>query len=336
MRTFLATLVIAALVISSIIRETQLASAIPSPPVSSASDPVFIGAGDIGQCPLTNGKYKYQNTMAEATAKVVADQLPADPDMGVVFVAGDNAYSKGTAKQYAECYDPTWGRFKDRTRPVPGNHEYIRDQRPSSTWFAKDYFDYFGEERAGKRFEGYYSYQLGTWHIIALNSELRKQYMEKQKKWLVEDLSKNKQPCALAYWHRPVFSSGEHGAGQPTPGIESTMQDIWRILDKNGVDIVVNGHDHNYERFNPQDADGRPDPNGMVEFVIGTGGVGLREKEIPPGKRKNSAVFNKVTWGVLKLTLHLTSYDFEFIPIATKTSAATFRDASTASVPCVP
>ena len=114
------------------------------------------------------------------------------------------------------------------------------------------------------------------------------------------------------------------------------MQDIWRILDENGVDIVVDGHDHNYERFNPQDAAGRSDPNGIVEFVVGTGGVGLRKKEIPPGKRRNSAVFNKVTWGVLKLTLHPTAYDFEFIPVATKTSAAPFRDASTASVPCVP
>ena len=336
MRTFLATSLVAILIISSTIRETQFASKMPSPPVSSTSDPVFIGAGDIGDCPLSKGKYEYQNTMAEATAKVVADQLPADFNMGMVFVAGDNAYGKGTAKQYAECYDPTWGRFKNRTRPVPGNHEYIRDKRPKNTWYANDYFDYFGEDRAGKRFEGYYSYELGTWHIIALNSELRKQYMVKQKEWLIDDLSTNKQPCALAYWHRPVFSSGEHGAGQKPPGIESTMQDIWRILDKNGVDVVVNGHDHNYERFNPQDADGNPDPNGIVEFVVGTGGVGLREKEILPDKRRNSAVFNKVTWGVLKLTLHPTSYDFEFSPIASKTSAAPFRDVSIASVPCIP
>ena len=336
MRTSIFTFVVAALVISSGIGVTPLASKAPSPLVSSAGDPVFIGAGDIGECPLSNGKYKPKNTKAEATAKAVADLLPADPAMGVVFIAGDNAYGKGTAKQYAECYDPTWGRFKDRTRPVPGNHEFIRDNRPESTWFGKDYFDYFGEERAGKRFEGYYSYQLGAWHIIALNSELQKKFMEKQLKWLSEDLSKNKQPCALAYWHRPVFSSGEHGAGHTPPGIERTMQAAWRILDENGVDIVVNGHDHNYERFHPQDANGNPNPNGIVEFVVGTGGVGLRETEIPPGKRRNSAAFNKVTWGVLKLTLHPSSYDYEFVPVATKTSAAPFRDDSPASVPCVP
>jgi hypothetical protein len=259
--------------------------------------------------------------------------------MGVVFVAGDNAYGQGAAKQYAECYDPTWGKFKDRTRPVPGNHEYIRDNRPQSTWYAKDYFDYFGEEKAGKRFEGYYSYDLGEWHIIALNSELRdtQQFnpMTKQKNWLREDLKNNKRRCTLAYWHRPVFSSGEHGAGQANPGIETTMQGVWRILDEMGVDVVVNGHDHDYERFSAQDANGRADPNGIVEFVVGTGGTSLRDEEISPAKRRNSAVFDKFTWGVLKLTLHPDSYDFEFIPVASRKSGSLFRDRSTSPVLCV-
>jgi len=313
-----------------------------TPPLmnSVAEAPIFIGAGDIGSCPRNNqGKYLFQGTKAEATAKRVATLLPADPNMGVVFIAGDNAYGQGTKKQYAECYHPTWGRFRDRTRPVPGNHEYIRDNRPQSTWYAKDYFDYFGEERAGKRFEGYYSYNLGEWHIVALNSELRDtqqfKHMTKQKNWLREDLNNNKRPCTLAYWHRPVFSSGEHGAGQTTPGIERTMQNVWRILDEMGVDVVINGHDHHYERFNAQDADRNADPNGIVEFVVGTGGIGLRDEEIPPRNRRNSAAFDKYTWGVLKLTLHPTSYDFEFIPVSSRKPGPMFGDKSSSPVSCV-
>lgn len=321
---------------------TARSSANTAPPlkISAAQDPIFIGAGDIGSCPQNNqGKYIFNGTEAEATAKRVADLLPAASDMGVVFVAGDNAYGQGTKKQYAECYHPTWGRFRDRTRPVPGNHEYIRDHRPQSTWYAKDYFDYFGEERAGKRFEGYYSYDLGEWHIVALNSELRDTQqlkpMTKQKNWLREDLNLHRRRCTLAYWHRPVFSSGEHGAGQTTPGIERTMQDVWRILDEMGVDVVINGHDHNYERFNAQDADRNADPNGIVEFVIGTGGIGLRDQEIPPGQRRNSAAFDKYTWGVLMLTLHPTNYDFEFIPVSSRKPGPMFRDRSSTPVSCV-
>jgi hypothetical protein len=322
---------------------TLRSSSNPSRPltVNAASDPIFIGAGDIGKCPQNRqGKYMPRGTKAEATAELVASLLPADPRMGVVFVAGDNAYMEGTAKQYAECYDPTWGRFKDRTRPVPGNHEFIRDGRPKAAWYARDYFDYFGEDKAGKRFEGYYSYDLGEWHIIALNSELRDtpkfKAMTKQKKWLREDLKNNRRRCTLAYWHRPIFSSGEHGTKQtPTQGVERTMLSVWRILDAMGVDVVINGHEHNYERFNAQDADRNADPNGIVEFVVGTGGVELRDKEIPPHKRQNSAAFDKFTWGVLKLTLHPTSYDFEFIPVASRKRGPLFRDRSTSPVPCV-
>jgi hypothetical protein len=259
--------------------------------------------------------------------------------MGVVFVAGDNAYQKGTTQQYAECYDPTWGRFKDRTRPVPGNHEFIRDGRPPETWFGNDYYDYFGK-RAGKKYEGYYSYDLGEWHMIAINSELKDtpqfKAMTKQLNWLRKDLKDNPRPCTLAYWHRPVFSSGEHGVNQtPTPGIERGLQNLWRMLDEMGVDVVINGHDHNYERFHPQNANRNADPNSIAEFVVGTGGEELRDKEIPFSKRRNSAAFDKFTWGVLKLTLHPNSYDYEFIPVASKQNGPMFRDRSASPVPCV-
>lgn len=309
----------------------------PSPESATkmANDPIFIGAGDIGQCPRnTGGKYLPSGTKAEATAKLVATLLPPEPEMGVVFVAGDNAYNEGTTKQYKECYDPTWGRFKDRTRPVPGNHEFLEKER-----HGIDYYTYFGE-RAGKTFEGYYSYDLGEWHIIALNSELRDtpdfKPMRKQQNWLREDLANNQRKCTLAYWHRPVFSSGHHGTQTQTPGVDPRMLRVWRILDEAGVDVVVNGHDHNYERFNPQDANRNPDPNGMVEFVVGTGGRNLdRDDEVPVHQRRNSAVFNRFTWGILKLTLHPDSYDFEFIPVASKDNQPMFREKSNSPVRCV-
>jgi hypothetical protein len=308
-------------------------------PAEDADAPVFIGAGDIGSCPLRNGKYRFKGTMAEVTAELVTSLLPADPRKGVVFVAGDNAYMVGSAQQYAECYDPTWGRFKARTRPVPGNHEYIREGRPRRSWFARDYFDYFGETLAGKRSEGFYSYDLGEWHILALNSELRGKSMLRQEQWVADDLAKNGRPCMLAYWHRPVFTSGEHGVenGEQNPddlGMDRTMQKLWRRLDEAGVDVVVTGHDHNYERFHPQDADGNADPDGITEFVVGTGGVRLRASAVPPAKRRNSAAFDRFTHGVLKLTLRPESYDYEFIPAASKKRGHKFGDKSETPVPC--
>jgi hypothetical protein len=306
-----------------------------------ADSPVLIGAGDIGWCPRSpqNGTYRPQGTKAEATAALVASLLPSDPATGVVFIAGDNAYNEGTRQQYAQCYNPTWGRFKDRTRPVPGNHEYIRTNRPRSAWFARDYFDYFGEARAGKRSEGFYSYDLGGWRVYALNSELRDTQTLKpftnQLRWLRNDLAQNPRRCSLAYWHRPVFSSGEHGFNARPQGVDPTMREVFRTLDRAGVDVVVNGHDHNYERFHPQDADGRADPDGITEFVVGTGGVRLRDEEIPPARRRNSAAFDKLSYGVLRLTLHPDSYEFEFHTAVTKQPGHVFRDKSQGRVPCV-
>lgn len=309
-------------------------------PARAQGSPVLIGAGDIGSCPRSqNGNYRPQGTKAEATAALVASLLPADPDMGVVFVAGDNAYYQGTRQQYTQCYGPTWGRFKDRTRPVPGNHEYIRDGRPESAWFARDYFDYFGVARAGKRSEGFYSYDLGAWHIIALNSELRDtptlKPFTKQLEWLRQDLASNPRRCTLAYWHRPLFTSGSHGFDASPQGVDPTMREVFRTLDRAGVDVVVNGHDHNYERFHPQDADGRADPAGITEFVVGTGGVALRDGEIPPARRRNSAAFDKLSYGVLRLTLHPDSYEYEFHTAATGQPGHVFRDKSQSPVPCV-
>jgi 3',5'-cyclic AMP phosphodiesterase CpdA len=266
--------------------------------------PVLVGAGDIAECwfELFNG-----TRGAEATATLL------DRIEGTVFTVGDHAYRKGTTEEFQTCYTPTWGRHKARTRPTPGNHDY-------NTNNAVPYYAYFGAN-AGEASKGYYSYDLGTWHIVALNSNLTANAAAGQEQWLREDLAAHKTLCTLAYWHHPVFSSGEHGNGH-------RMRAIWPVLYAFGVDVVINGHDHDYERFAPQTPDGVSDPTrGIREFVVGTGGAHLRRfKTIQP----NSEVRDTATWGVLKLILHPASYEWEFIPVA----GGTFRDGGNA--PCVP
>ena len=171
---------------------------------------------------------------------------------------------------------------------------------------------------AGPPNQGYYSYELGTWHIVALNSNLTDEAWSEQERWLRADLAAHRTRCTLAYWHRPVFSSGRHGN-------DPHMHPIWPVLYEFGVDVVVNGHDHDYERFAPQNPDGEADAKrGIREFVVGTGGAGLYEFRTI---RANSEVRNNTTWGVLKLTLHATSYDWEFIPVA----GGAFHDAGSAA-----
>jgi hypothetical protein len=262
---------------------------------------VLVGAGDIADCADISG--------AEATAKLL-DAIP-----GTVFTAGDNAYEGGTAEQFAKCYDPTWGRHKARTRPSVGNHEF-------HSGGATPYFDYFGAN-AGDPKQGYYSYELGVWHIIVLNSECAEvggcQAGSAEEKWLRADLQAHPAVCTLAYWHKPLFSSGaKHG---DDPEIKPFWQDLYAAH----VSLILNGHDHDYERFAPQDPDGKPDPQkGVREFVVGTGGKNHR----PFGKAEaNSEVRNADTFGLLKLTLRPHSYDWEFIPEAGKK----FRDSGTGS-----
>jgi len=257
------------------------------------SAPVLVGAGDIAKCGFPG---------AEATAKLL-DQIE-----GTIFTTGDNAYEEGKTEEFLSCYDPTWGRHKDRTRPSPGNHEYKSSG-------ATPYYNYFGED-AGPAGRGYYSYDLGAWHIVSLNSNIPAEEGSSQVLWLREDLTANPTPCVLAYWHHPVFSSGNHGN-------DSHMGEVWGVLYGFGVDVVVNGHDHIYERFAPQTPDGEFDPiMGIREFVVGTGGENLREfDEI----RANSEVRDNSFFGVLKLTLHETRYEWEFVPVA----GGTFSDIGT-------
>ena len=256
----------------------------PTPgPTTIAPTAVFVGAGDIGWCGSPG---------AALTGRLL------DGIGGTVFTAGDNAYMSGTAQQYRDCYDPGWGRHKGRTRPTTGNHEY-------ETPGAAPYFDYFGTQ-AGPPGLGYYSFTLGNWHAIALNSNIDVGEGSAQGRWLLFDLAANPTKCTIAYWHHPLFSSGQNG---DNPG----MRFFWRILQAASVDVVVVGHDHLYERFAPQDPDGRFDPaHGIRQFIAGTGGANLYNfVTVRANSEKRISAF-----GVLKFTLEADRYDWEFVPVA--------------------
>jgi hypothetical protein len=275
-------------------------SASPVPATPSADDPVLVGAGDIGDCRTEND---------EATAALL-DDIP-----GTVFTAGDNAYPEGTAAQFEDCYDPTWGRHKERTRPIPGNHDY-------HTKGASAYLDYFGKAAVNENGDPWYSYDLGEWHIIALDSECEETNdcvpESRQGRWLTADLAASNAMCTLAMWHVPRFSSGFHGN-------DNDLDAFWRILYDAGADVVVHGHDHDYERFAPQDPDAVEDrARGIRAFVVGTGGTTLRPFE---ELAANSELRAAGIYGVLKFTLHPTSYEWQFIP-----TAGDFSDSG--SAPC--
>ncbi len=261
---------------------------------ATSEDAVLVGAGDIATCDDLVG--------AEATAKLI-EKIP-----GTVFAVGDLAYPDGSDEQFQKCYGATWGRFKGRTRPAPGNHEY-------RSGGSSGYTRYFGEA-AGDPSKGYYSYEVGAWHVIALNSECDKvggcDASSEQVKWLKQDLGKSGAHCTLAYFHKPLFSSGvEHGN-------DPTVKPLWEALYAAGAEIVINGHDHHYERFAPQDPNGQADSqHGIREFVVGTGGKSTH-RTLSPTPQPNSEARNADTFGVLKLTLHSGSYDWKFVPQAGK------------------
>jgi len=254
--------------------------------VVAPSPLVLVGAGDISDC----------SGYAEETASLI-DAIP-----GTVFTAGDHAYNDGTQAEFDDCYDPTWGRHRARTRPSPGPVDY-------DTPNASVYYAYFGAA-AGRPDEGYYSYDLGDWHIIALNSECGEvggcDRSSPQGQWLQEDLLRNPATCTLAYWASPRFNSGDRH------GNTTAVSDFWQILYEAGADVVLNGHEHIYERFAPQSWDGSADPTGIREFIVGTGG---RTLYTVTDAQPNSEVHDDQTHGVLKLTLHPTGYDWQFIPI---------------------
>ena len=264
--------------------------------VNTAGAPVLVGAGDIGDS-TTNGDSLTANLL--------------DGIAGTVVALGDNAYPLGSSGDYTKWYNPTWGRQKTRTRPVPGNHEYSNGSAPG-------YFGYFGAS-AGDPSKGYYSYNLGDWHIIAVNSELDVTPAGAEVQWLRSDLALYSKTCTLAYWHEPRFVSGVNTTSNPK------YQTLWDTLYAYGADVVLNGHKHSYERLGPQSPSQQRDTlYGIRAFVVGTGGTGLDGGDPPPVP--NSEVRNTTTWGVLKLTLNTGGYTWQFIPVA----GQTFADAGSA------
>jgi acid phosphatase type 7 len=272
---------------------------LPRTPVP-ISDPVLVGAGDIADCASSGD---------EATAKLLDDLS------GTVYTLGDNAYEYGAPSEFSECYDPTWGRHKARTRPSVGNHDYYTPE-------ASGYFDYFGSA-AGDPKKGYYSYDLGGWHIVVLNSKCWEVEVggcgsfSLMVNWLEQDLASSPLRCTLAYWHHPLFSSGYHGN-------IPRMKPSWEALYAADAEVVLNGHDHNYERFAPQSPSGAADDaRGIRQFVVGTGGGELRPFRTTI--EAHSEVRNANTFGVLKLTLHPNSYEWKFVPVG----GTTFTDSGT-------
>ena len=255
---------------------------------------ILVGAGDIASCKAPAG--------ARATAQLI-EKTP-----GTVFAAGDLAYESGSARDFAMCYDPTWGRFKERTRPALGNHEY------GASKTAAPYFEYWGVA-AGPEGKGYYSYNLGAWHIIVLNTNCNARGLggcaagSEQELWLRNDLRDHPATCTLAYGHHTLFSSGVFAKH----AIHPELRPLWQALYEAHADLVLAGHEHSYERFAPQDPDGRADgERGIREIVVGTGG----RSHTPLGAGvTNSEIRNDNTFGVLKLTLEPGRYRWEFVPV---------------------
>lgn len=269
------------------------------------TDPVLVGAGDIAIC---------GSPYPEMTAQLL-DGIP-----GTVYTLGDNAYERGKLTEFQKCYGPTWGRHLARTMPAVGNHEY-------ETEGAGGYYAYFGaaasplDQPCHHNCKGYYSYNLGAWHIVVLNSEQDVGVTSAQVQWLRADLAANPTSCTLAYWHKPRFSSGVSHGNNPS------VQPFWDVLYEHGADVVLGAHDHIYERFAPQSPAGQAAPqNGIRQFVVGTGGKTLHAIGSP---RRNSEVRSSHAYGVLKLTLHAESYSWEFMPV----EGQGFTD--TGSAPCV-
>lgn len=258
-----------------------------------AATTVYV-AGDIAKC----GNRPAMESAAAKTANIIEAGMKDDADAFVISL-GDNTYPDGAAKEFESCFEPTWGRFKQRIHPSVGNHEY---HLPS----AQAYYSYFGAA-AGAPAQGYYSFNTKNWHLIALNSNLKDADLQAQLEWLKQDLVQNKSSCTVAYWHHPLYSSGGHGN-------DTKMRVYWDLLKAAKVDLVLNGHDHDYERFAPQDQFGNRDDNlGIREFVVGTGGATLSAFLI---HRANSEARFNDNYGVLKLVLKAHSFDWDFLGVA--------------------
>jgi hypothetical protein len=282
---------------------------------SNSGDPVIVAAGDIACDPSTTSQPP-SNCNQGGTAAVINSVKPQ-----AVLTLGDNQYEKNTLTAYQSVFDKSWGTFKSIIKPAIGNHEYL-------TTGATGYCSYFGAVAScggSTATKAYYSYNVGSWHLISLNSECSFiSQCAAEKTWLHNDLATHTNTCTLAYWHEPAWSSGQHGNAPQ-------MLTMWNDLVAAKADIVLSGHNHDYERFEPigsasSNADGTSPPakaDGIREWIVGTGGK--NHYALAPAALNNEVVRNSVTYGVLKLTLHPASYDWKFLPVA----GSTFTDSGT-------
>ncbi|HEU5183560.1 MAG TPA: Ig-like domain-containing protein [Gemmatimonadaceae bacterium] len=256
----------------------------PPPPGSPRT---LVGAGDIAVCGQSDD---------EATA-LLLDEIP-----GTVFTAGDNTSSKADPAEFTNCYEPSWGRHKGRTRPAPGNHDY-------NTSNAAGYFGYFGAA-AGEAGKGYYSYDLGEWHIIVLNSIISTSVGSPQEQWLRADLAASTKVCQAAIWHNPLWTTSS------SRSTNLKVKPLWDALFAAGAELVIHGHDHSYQRFAPQTPGGVLDAAGIRQFTVGTGGTSHYGFS---SAGSNIEVRNNTAYGVLRLTLRSDGYDWKFVPVAGQT-----------------
>jgi acid phosphatase type 7 len=278
------------------------------PSARAAADPVIGAAGDIA-CSASSQYYNGGSGTSTRCRQKYTSNLVVNAGLSAVITLGDNQYDTGKLSSFEQVFDPTWGRVKSIMHPGLGNHEYL-------TSGAAGYFDYFNgigiqSGPAGSRSQGYYSFDVGSWHLIALNTNDGCSIVScgsgsAQEKWLRADLAAHPVTCTLAYWHAPRFSSGYSGNNTYT-------QPLWQDLYNVGADVVLSAHSHDYERFAPQGGSGALNRStGIREFVVGSGGAFFTSLSSSP--KPNSEVRQNSTFGVLKLTLHSASYDWKFYP----------------------
>jgi acid phosphatase type 7 len=281
-----------------------LAAVVSLVPSRAAAAPIVAAAGDIA-CAPSDGSFNGGNGTAERCRQRHTSDLLVDRGYDAVLPLGDIQYQLGRLEAFRASYEPSWGRVKSITRPVPGNHDY-------GTPGARGYFDYFNgvsanDGSAGRRGRGYYSFDLGRWHVVALNSNCRQVRCGRgsaQLRWLRADLRRSGRRCVLAYSHHPRFSSGEHGDSP-------RLRLIFRALTRSGVDLLLSGHDHHYERFAPRRGGGAVDrERGTRQFVVGTGGRSLIPLPGRPDRASGTAIDS--AFGVLRLRLRPRGYGWRF------------------------
>jgi hypothetical protein len=280
-----------ALVVATVLAATSVLVAACGGSGSSSGGAELLAAGDIAEC---------DHGGDEATARILAEHPRA-----TIAALGDLAYQHGSREDFARCFGPSWGRFRDRIRPATGNHDH-------STKKARGYAGYFGERGAADS-QFRYGYDLGAWHVVVLDSDCWRVggcgIDDPQARWMRAELRRHARRCTLAYWHRPPFSSGRYGDAKDT----AYARALWQVAVEEGVDVVLTGHEHSYERFAPMDVAGAADARGPRLFVVGTGGGNLRPYRRP--RLPTTRVRNDDTWGVLRLTLRPTGYAWRFLPV---------------------